>query len=570
MPGLVKDIVTALQASDDVILNKIVAGHKTSDVVWDTLLFVVNSEGLKNSLFALLEFIFDRMGGATQGDINDAAKKLLDFTAALDLGLQLMDTAVSGLQVAVCDLADQFTLEVTKSNVKLNPLNPNIDGGSGLPTNFTLSVIDSDVTPGVDLKYHWSCSSLFGDISDVDRIGTSFDSNHENLAYNPRRSANGLGGDQDVVIGTVYLSRDLNMRVPLGQASSTVTYNAPIAPASPSLTINTNQTFTAGISTKLLQSGRSLKYVWTVAGGHGTVGGAATQTTDTPSVVYRAGAGSGSDTLSLKVIDLLNVVYTSGSTQIGVANALFTISPPSIDIASPLTVYSFDAQGAAGLPTDTTYRWTTKSGNVAPPNTSWTNDGTKQIVGGSRAYYSVPEAFPTNGVGKTDTVMCEALSPAGNVLASAQATVTYGDRPYVRYKYYDTQASRVLDIPVTSGISVTRATNPFAGTDLFEISVADGNGGAVFDARLVVAVGANLTGSFTFVSASGLNANLLVPGQGYFLGRLHSPQITGGVLTVNSSVSAPGGGTYVGFSFNWDTTMSGSPVVGNGVVLLTP
>ena len=571
--GILKDLVGAIAASPDIIA-KAKAG-KSAEAGWDALLLIVKSETLKRALLAFFQFGAEKMfkDSAARDNpkfVSDGTKKVLDFVSAVNVGFQAFDIAVIGVQISLCNRVDQFAIDVTKSNVKLNPLNPSIDWP--VQKAFTLSVIDADVPSGSALSYTWKCTCVWGDISDGLHTnaanGNSFDSTSPTLTYAPN-TQHALGGEQEVITGIAYFGQ-INNRVPLGQATTTITYNAPITPDNPSLAINTDQTFTAGISTKLLQSGRALKYVWTVTGGHGTVGGAATQTTDTPSVVYRAGVGGGSDTMSLKVVDLLQVVYTSGSTQILVANALFTISPPTIDIAGPLTVYSFDAQGAAALPTDTTYRWTTKNGNMAPPNTDWTNNGTKQIVGGPRADYSVPEAFPTNGVGKTDTVTCEALNPAGTVLVSAQATVTYGDQPYVRFKYFDTQAGRVLDIPVTSGISVRRSTNAFAGTDLIEISVADGNGGAVFNARLVVAIGGNLAGSFTFVSANGLNGNKLVPGQGYFLGRLHSPQITGGVLTVNSSVPAPGGGTYVGFSFNWDTTMSGSPVVGNGVVLLTP
>lgn len=242
-----------------------------------------------------------------------------------------------------------------------------------------------------------------------------------------------------------------------------------------------------------------------------------------------------------------------------------TISPATFVIAGPKLTKGFQASGASGLPSDVRFRWTAAKGSLGEPNTNWIGNGPKQITTTSAANYSVPVNFPKDGLAVSDTITVEAIDSAGTVLAIGQASISYGGNPYIEIQYFDTQANQPID---TDFLDVTSRRSTASTTELVEIIVPDGNGGAVFDARLVIAKGAFPSGSFTFVSASGLNGNNLVPGQGYFLGRLHSSPINGGTLTIDSMRPAPGGGVFVGFSFSWDTETVGRRVTGNGVVIM--
>jgi hypothetical protein len=316
--GILKDLVGAIAASPDIVA-KAKAG-KSAEAGWDALLFIVKSDTLKK---ALLEFVQigaevmfkDSAARKNPKFVSDGAKKVLDFISVVNVGFQAFDIAVIGLQIANCNRADQFAIDVTKSNVKLNPLDPGIDWP--VQKAFTLSVIDADVASGSALSYTWSCPCAWGDISDGMHTnaanGTSFDSSSPTLTYAPN-SRHALGGEQEVITGIAYLGQ-INNRVPLGQASTTITYNAPITPSRPSLTLGSQQVFTAGISASLPAS---LTYRWTLTGSNGSIGAQPVQTTSVPSIAYTAGTTIGTDTLSLSVEDANGRVVTVGSTKIDV------------------------------------------------------------------------------------------------------------------------------------------------------------------------------------------------------------------------------------------------------------
>ncbi len=316
--GIMKDLVGAIADSHDIIA-KAKAGN-SADAGWDALLFIVKSDSLKK---ALLEFaqigaeVMFKDSTARQNPkfVSDGAKKVLDFISLVNVGFQAFDTAVIGLQITNCNLADRFAIDVTKSNVKLNPLNPGIEWP--VQKAFTLSVIDADVPAGSALSYTWSCPCVWGDISDGLHTnatdGNTFDSTSPTLTYAPN-SKHALGGEQEVITGIAYFGQ-INKRVPLGQASTTITYNAPIAPSHPNLTLGSKQVFTAGISANLPAG---LVYLWTLTGGHGSIGVLQDQTTSVPSITYTAGTTLGTDTLSLRVEDASGKVLTIGSTTIAV------------------------------------------------------------------------------------------------------------------------------------------------------------------------------------------------------------------------------------------------------------
>lgn len=564
--GALKDLISTLAASDGVIINKIIAGASLQDVLFDIYQLIVNSEGWKNAILVFTEALINSLGGVLVDFWNNGAKQILDKLSAADFALAIFDTAAVGLSVVTADLADQFNVQVTGSTVRLNPLNPGIDYPQ--PVSFTATVTDSDLAPGSELSYIWSCTCTFGDIADsmghTSQVnGTSFSSTSPTLTYAPKSllGVGALGGDQDVVTVEIFLGQ-INSRAPLGKVSSTITYNTPVTPKAPELAINTQQTFTAGVSPRLLATGIALQYIWTVTGGHGTVGGSSTTTTTEPTVVYTAGAGSGADTISVKVVDLLQTVYSTGSTSVTVSNVQFAISSTAY-FSAPMECGYLQAIGTAGLPSDTTYRWTTVKGAMDQPNTNWTTASKTVVTSYPRANYNVPAAYPTNGVAINDKVTCEALAPSGVVLATAQIILSFGDQPYLRWQYYYRGGSRPRRIDTASPVGVRNIHIGNGSTGpLFVLSVADGNGGAVFDVPLK---GGSLSGSFEIIQIAG--PVFLQDGQGYFDGNVDTYSVTGGTLTVNSTV-AVAGGQYIGFSFNFTTTDSGNPITGNAVMLL--
>ena len=419
-----KDLISALAASDDILLNKIVAANRPlGEVLWDTLLTLINSDSFKNAILGFFEDLFTSLkpdaDALEHSPINIGAKILLDSISAADLTAQAMDLIVVGLSYAFSDLADRFTIDVTKSQVRLNPQSPQLDPTLVLPTNFTLSVVDSDLTSD-DLSYQWSCTCLFGDISDKVNSstvnGTSFPSSFPNLAYVPRGQA--LGGDQDVLTGTVYKGHNItpgqaSSRVPIGTVSSTISYSVPFTPSSTVLNFDQQQTFSAAISTTLLQSGRTLKYVWTVTGGNGSLAGASTQTTTDPQITYTAGhVSAGTDTLTLQVVDLLGVVLATGSAAVKVlGNIVVGIGPQNPTLAKGATQV-FTAYTAGGtLPNGVNYRWQLMGGGSIGPSLVAVTTGP-----------SITYTAAATGAGP-DTLSVTVRDADNNALANATTTI---------------------------------------------------------------------------------------------------------------------------------------------------
>ena len=358
-----KDVISSLAAADDILLNKIIAANRPlGEVLWDTLLTLVNSDTFKNALLGFFQDIINLLpqdaGVLATNVVNVGAKALLDAISTVDLTAQTMDMIATGLSFAFSDLADRFTIDVTKSAVRLNPQSPTADPGSLAQINFTLSVIDSDLVAG-DLSYKWNCPCAFGDISDGTHTntanGTTFDSSSPNLSYVQR--GNGKGGDTEVVTGTIYKGSVLATRVPIGTATTKISYNTAITPASVQLLTNTQQTFTADISPTLLASGATLNYVWTLAG-TGSIGGAATVTTTTPSISYTSPAASGTDNLSLAVTGANGTVLSRGSSVITVlSNVTAGIAPQNPQVPRGTTLNFVVNPSGASFPSGTTFKW---------------------------------------------------------------------------------------------------------------------------------------------------------------------------------------------------------------------
>jgi hypothetical protein len=448
-----KDLISTLAASDDILLNKIVAANRPlSEVLWDALLTLVNTDTLKNAILGFFQQVIDALSvnGTLPATnvVNVGAQAFLSALSAIDLTVQTMDLVATGLSFAFSDLADRFLIDVTKSQVRLNPRDPQIDATQ--QTSFTLSVIDSDLVAS-DLSYQWSCTCLFGRVSDGVHIstggGASFASSSPNLFYSPTSLAK--GGDQDLVTGTIYKGNG-NARVPIGTATSTVSYNTVISPAPIQLVINTRQTFTADISTTRLASATALQYVWTLTGA-GSIGAAATVTTTMPTIAYQAPATVGTDTLALSVITSTGTVISRGSAVITVlASVAVGIAPQNPQVPRGTLLNFVVNPVGAGFPTGATFKWVlthaldlfgraqdlggsgggTIGVNVSVPPSSGRSTGTSVTVVTSNPTITLaanpfgPEAFGTGFHWTPALVLAvSVLDTSGGVLATSSTVI---------------------------------------------------------------------------------------------------------------------------------------------------
>jgi len=145
--------------------------------------------------------------------------------------------------------------------------------------------------------------------------------------------------------------------VAIGTATTTISYNTVISPAPLQLLINTQQTFTADISSALLASGTALQYVWTLAG-TGSIGGTSTLTTTTPSISYTAPSSAGTDTLALSVTTSNGTVLSRGSAAITVLGAVTAgIAPQNPQVPRGSVLNFVVNPSGASFPSGTTFKW---------------------------------------------------------------------------------------------------------------------------------------------------------------------------------------------------------------------
>ncbi len=582
--GAFKDILNAINSSPKIRASA--QSGKIADAAWDTLLLIVKTDTLKNVfLQGVGDFITSTFGVPnapfglngpllTITDrakwLADSGKLLLSYISNVNVGLQAFDSIVTGLQIAYCNRADIFTIQETNAVVKINPLNPFIDYPT--PVNLVISAIDAEITPGVLLTYNWSCGCLFGDISDGIHTnsanGNAFNSSSNMLTYAPNSRNHGLGGDSDVVTGKIFLPSK-SKTVPIGQATCTITYNAPLSPVNPNLDFGANQTFTASVSTQL-PSG--VTYQWTVTGGHGTLSSAQTST---PTVVYTAAtsAAQGVDVLSLKVIDGNGRLLTQGSTNIQVGNASgIAISPSTYTFKVPRTEAILHATSVAGVPSDALYTWTCKKGMMTLVGQA--GGFTQKLTVGNVNVYYRPPAPPADGSADSDIVTLTITSPSGQNFGTAVATMTYGGLPFLRVIYPDSSEQ-----DNGGSVSFTGPQGSNASLDSYRI---DSDFASFF---LYLPKGTPLNAGQSFTLDSNFGAHTIQPQTfqpyGYVLTNWQNsdPNIIdfsfgGGTLSIGASIPSPSGsGKLVSFAFSLSevTNYAMGPVpgffTGNGVYL---
>lgn len=398
--GALKDIINAISASPD-IRAKVQSGN-IADAMWDVVVLIAKTDTLRN---VFLQVVGDFLAGllspnapfglngtlltytdkqkAAAEKLAGNAKGLLTFISSVNLATQIFDSLTQSVQIANCNLADIFTLEVTNAIAKLNP-DKAIADRIQAAINFTASVTNADLQPDTLLNYQWTCKCKFGDISDGVKTntsdGTSFASNSKVLAYAPNGKA--IGGDVETIMVQIFKG-PFNKRVAIGTATSVVTFNATLTPDKPSIAINGKRDFTVNLTD---EAALGASYEWTLTGGHGSIGNSATVVTATPSITYTAGNAIGEDTLSVRVVGPDKTVRTTASTLITVT--LGVIIPSSTQVVRIGFTYSGDIQGTLFFGF-----WTWKRQAGATKYTLHVHDNRF----GTDNFFSIPEADFVNG-----------------------------------------------------------------------------------------------------------------------------------------------------------------------------
>ena len=361
--GFLKDIINALVANGE-LRNKAKSG-RLADVAWDTLLLIVKSDTLKNlflhvvSLF--LENAFTYVADPNNATffqrsdksqfVADSSKKLLGFISKINIGLQFFDSVISGVQIAYCNNADVFTLEVTNAIARLNPETA-FSEPTQEATEFTAVVTNADAEPGAQFSYTWSCACKFGSITDGPHnnitSGTRFDSSLSMLRYTPNGS--GVGGDTEVITVEIFKG-GIHNRVAIGTATSTVHFRkVTISPESKTLAPDKTVTLTADIQgVPPLPDGQKIVFRWTTTRNAGELigspDGGAVIPVEAQTVTFRASsAQTGVDTVMVEAF--------LGSTRLGSAKATIDVEVNEQIVGSELVYENYLASdfAAANLP----------------------------------------------------------------------------------------------------------------------------------------------------------------------------------------------------------------------------
>jgi hypothetical protein len=149
--GFLKDFISALAAQPDIIA-KAKAGN-TADAVWDGKLVLLGSESLKIGLLQSLWAFLD-LRDVSQGIFMvEAFEKMNGVLTAVDLTLQLTDTAFQFADISRSELASQWDIVVTPATLELTPKAATVSVATN--ANFAIRVLDSGIDSGL-VTYRWT------------------------------------------------------------------------------------------------------------------------------------------------------------------------------------------------------------------------------------------------------------------------------------------------------------------------------------------------------------------------------------------------------------------------------
>ena len=298
-----------------------------------------------------------------------------------------------------------FDYTVTAAQYKINA-NPTAYETNGAPVALSSRDYAAAYRLPEYSNYHWKLEGT-GNATltdDAGHTGREFDTEKSEIRFLPGASS---AGDQTITLRidnkeftTTVLSG--NARVVLPQTF------LQIIPASPVVDPATTKTFIVQSSNGApFASGSTFK--WMLAG-TGSIGGATTATTTTPTINYTAPRTPNQDTLTVEVFD-------GTGHSLGKLSTVITVSAPSrITPHNPFVRYNaaqvFTVAPLAGAyPAGVTYTWTlTGNGKIGGANPVVTNQ--PQIT------YTAPASA------SNDALVVTVKDAAGKVLATAGTTIT--------------------------------------------------------------------------------------------------------------------------------------------------
>ncbi|MCC6625091.1 MAG: hypothetical protein IT385_27845 [Deltaproteobacteria bacterium] len=179
---------------------------------------IVGSGTFRNAIFAaILERLYDLgtpEGDAAYGRASAVASGFASVTGALDTFLTAFDlTAVAG-SFAESNEGDRWTVDAIDSQVRLSPPSSTVEPGD----NVRLTATTPDVGDDVPKAYRYTINpGNLGDLRNDRGSGKSIDSS-ENFIFFDAGDAPGT-----VTVKVEVFQIDLSNRIPLGEATATVT-----------------------------------------------------------------------------------------------------------------------------------------------------------------------------------------------------------------------------------------------------------------------------------------------------------------------------------------------------------
>ena len=200
-----------------------------------------------------------------------------------------------------------WTVVIAQNEITLSPATSYNNAGDTVSFTLTLSP---------DLKSTYSF--VWTQTSSNDVLSAVGESNTGISITTQKLSVNLLTSPSDVSPVTVNVTAyDIagGHKVEVGTASATVNFVpvAKITPANPALAIGAKQTFTASLPSSPTSG---TKYIWTLTGTSGSIGGPSVTTT-VPTIVYTAIA-DGTDALQVQVVNSSGVLIAKGGVQVTV------------------------------------------------------------------------------------------------------------------------------------------------------------------------------------------------------------------------------------------------------------
>jgi hypothetical protein len=210
--------------------------------------------------------------------------------------------------LANADRGVLWTAVVDKAQVSITPANSTLSPGEQVALTVVLS---PDLIS--TYEFDWSTSSTTATLSAVGETNQGSAINTQKLTVDLQTTS---ADTTPIVVTVAVYDLASGHRTFLNRASVTVTMlqHATLTPATVVLAAGDQQTFTVAVSGTLPPGA---KYVWSVTGGSGSIGGVGNVTTTVPNIAYTA-VTKGTDTLSVQVADSTNHLLAKASATIDV------------------------------------------------------------------------------------------------------------------------------------------------------------------------------------------------------------------------------------------------------------